>query len=536
MTNEELQALLNPQMIAPTRKLVQQLVDMNATDPNGNKALVYNLNGTWSRSTGDEPLLNRGATQVKFAPFIDKKAGMDNVMRAAPDYQTAQKWAELTGGTTFWVPEWEEREALGEGNGSGGMSVQKRGGSYSVLMPFSAARKYDLAPRTAGFDPLLAAALTVMTGGAAAGLMAGGGAAAGGAGAASSGAGTAAGASAAGGAAAGSAGAASAAGGGMLLDTAGMAMTGAGGIGSASSVVGAGAGAAGYGGAAGALGAAGTAAAASGGTSGAGGAASGGGMWDAISSAAGKMSMGDWLNAAGTIGSMYSANKAAGAQADAAHEANALQWKMFEQSRADQMPWLKNGTEAVNALAGRLGLNGGNGDLMRSFTAADFQKDPGYDFRLKEGQKGIDNQFARAGGLLSGAALKAANRFNQDFASNEYGNAYNRFNADQANKYNRLASLANVGQVTANQVGNNALQTGQIVGSSRMDAGNARASGYMGMSNALNNGIGQGYNMYQSNRLMDMWQNRNGYNNWLSNNSSWLADNDMTANELGRSF
>lgn len=64
---------------------------------------------------------------------------------------------------------------------------------------------------------------------------------------------------------------------------------------------------------------------------------------------------------------------------------------------------------------------------------------------------------------------------------------------------------------TANQISNN--QTG---------AGNARASGYIGSANALTGAIGQGYNMYQGNQMLNLLQNRGGNNpadEWANNNA-----------------
>jgi hypothetical protein len=69
---------------------------------------------------------------------------------------------------------------------------------------------------------------------------------------------------------------------------------------------------------------------------------------------------------------------------------------------------------------------------MRNFGAGDFQADPGYAFRLSEGMKALDRTAASRGGLLSGATLKGAQRFGSDLASQEYGNAYNRFQANRA--------------------------------------------------------------------------------------------------------
>lgn len=130
------------------------------------------------------------------------------------------------------------------------------------------------------------------------------------------------------------------------------------------------------------------------------------------------------------------------------------------------------------------------GSLLRSFQASDFEADPGYQFRLGEGQKQIESSAAARGGLLSGAAAKALTKYNQNFASNEYGNVYNRFRANQTDQFNRLASLAGVGQTATNatqQAGQN-FATG--TGNALQYGGTARASGYAGQANALSAGLG----------------------------------------------
>jgi hypothetical protein len=52
--------------------------------------------------------------------------------------------------------------------------------------------------------------------------------------------------------------------------------------------------------------------------------------------------------------------------------------------------------------------------------------DPGYQFRQEQGLKGLLGNAATAGMLGSGDTLRAATQFNQDMASQEYGNAFNR--------------------------------------------------------------------------------------------------------------
>jgi len=69
---------------------------------------------------------------------------------------------------------------------------------------------------------------------------------------------------------------------------------------------------------------------------------------------------------------------------------------------------------------------------------ADFQADPGYAFRMTEGLKALDRQAAARGGLISGAALKASQGYGQDLASQEYMNAFNRFQTNRTNLLNPL--------------------------------------------------------------------------------------------------
>lgn len=205
---------------------------------------------------------------------------------------------------------------------------------------------------------------------------------------------------------------------------------------------------------------------------------------------------------------------ASGASADnltAQREAQAYQERKDAQARLDNEPWRAAGANALGQLT--QGMASG-GELTRNFTMGDFQADPGYAFRQAEGQKAITNSAAARGGLLSGAAAKAMARYSQGLASAEFGSAYNRFNGDRDQKYNKLASLAGVGQVAANQNGQNAMQVGQNVsagmmntaqqnGNNMMGASNARASSYMAQGNALtgviNNGL-SAWNQYNASK------------------------------------
>jgi hypothetical protein len=132
---------------------------------------------------------------------------------------------------------------------------------------------------------------------------------------------------------------------------------------------------------------------------------------------------------------------------------------------------------------------------------SDFQADPGYAFRLSEGMKALDRQAAARGGLMSGSALKAATRFGQDLGSQEYQNAFNRYQVNRSNQLTPLQSMAGMGQTTAQQLGNAGQNYATNAGNAYAAAGQAQASGIMGAANALSQGVGQ-YMGYQSNNSL----------------------------------
>jgi hypothetical protein len=175
-------------------------------------------------------------------------------------------------------------------------------------------------------------------------------------------------------------------------------------------------------------------------------------------------------------------NKASSTQAASADQATQLQRDMFNKQNELQAPFQQAG---VNALAKMQ-----SGDVMGMM-------DPSYKFRFGEGLKALDRTAAARGGLISGGALKAAQRYGQEFASNEFGNAYNR-----------LASMAGIGQTATGQMSNAAGNFGTNAGNNMMGAANARASGYVGGANALSSGLNQYLNYSQGNNMINALQNR----------------------------
>lgn len=131
------------------------------------------------------------------------------------------------------------------------------------------------------------------------------------------------------------------------------------------------------------------------------------------------------------------------------------------------------------------------GSAMRDFGMQDFQTDPGYQFRQQQGQQGLERSAAARGGLLSGAAMKDAMRFNQGLASDEYTNAFNRFQTNRSNKLNPLQSLSGMAQTSTNNLTNASQNYANNVGNAVMGGANARASGYLTQGRIASNALNQ---------------------------------------------
>lgn len=149
------------------------------------------------------------------------------------------------------------------------------------------------------------------------------------------------------------------------------------------------------------------------------------------------------------------------------------------------------------------------GFLTQLFTPEAFRAgmDPGYAWRLQQGNQGVANTAAAGSGSLSGPALKALMDYNQGEASQEYGAAFNRFQTQQGNIFQRLTSMAGLGQNAAAGVGNQAVATGGNIGANIVGGANAAAAGQIGVANAIGGGlsdlgsIGAWYGMNRQNHV-----------------------------------
>jgi len=206
---------------------------------------------------------------------------------------------------------------------------------------------------------------------------------------------------------------------------------------------------------------------------------------------------------AGLLGS----RQASRAQVSAANRAADTQTAMLERQIELQEPFREAGLTAQNRLMTLLGLAGaptdpGYGRYARDFGMADFTADPGYGFRMSEGMKALERSAAARGGLLSGATLRGVQRFGQDLASQEYQNAFNRYQINRAGQLNPLQSLMGAGQTGTNVLSGAMGQTGQGIAAAQQGAGAARASGYVGGVNALTGALSQAVPNYMMARYL----------------------------------
>ena len=219
---------------------------------------------------------------------------------------------------------------------------------------------------------------------------------------------------------------------------------------------------------------------------------------------------------AGGLISASGARSAAGTQADAANNAAALQKQQFDEQQRLLDPYNQAGLVAQNKLMERLGIGGdpnaaGYGSYSKPFSMADYQADPGYGFRLGEGLKAYAHQAGARGGLISGQTMKGMEDYRQASASQEYGNAFNRYQTNRANMLQPLGSLMASGQASAAGQAAQAGQYGVNAGNMMMQAGQATAAGQLGMANSIGSGLSSGASMYQ---------NQSNFNNWLAKQPS----------------
>jgi hypothetical protein len=207
------------------------------------------------------------------------------------------------------------------------------------------------------------------------------------------------------------------------------------------------------------------------------------------------------------------AKDAANTQAGASDRATAAQQQALDKQLAMQRPFTEAGTTAVNQLS-TMTQPGGSATQDFSYGPFNYQADPGYQFRLDQGLRAMNQTAAARGGLISGNALKAGQQYGQDMGSQEYGasfgrylqnyaNAQNTFQMNRNNLLDPLKFLTNIGQAGASNQAANVGSFGSSQAANITGAGNAQAAGQIGSANAFTGAMGQGIGQLQMNSLIN---------------------------------
>lgn len=193
--------------------------------------------------------------------------------------------------------------------------------------------------------------------------------------------------------------------------------------------------------------------------------------------------MADWLDIAVVGASLYGASqaskgatKAASASAGASDRAAQLTNQQYQQTRQDLAPWRAVGEDALYRQAASMGVIPTAPGVDRY---AGFRSSPGYEFALEEGRKARETSAAQRGLLQSGQTLKGLEEYGQNVADQGY-----------QNYLNNLGILSGTGQQATTATGQFGASAAGQQASALQQAGAARASGYLGQSQAIQQGLG----------------------------------------------
>lgn len=224
-----------------------------------------------------------------------------------------------------------------------------------------------------------------------------------------------------------------------------------------------------------------------------------------------------WV-AGAVVVSSYMGSEAAGnaadTQAGAMDRSADLQYRQYQDTVKRQQPFYDVGVNALPELV--------QASKYTPFGMDQFKADPGYAFRLSEGTKALERSAAARGGLLSGGTGKALQRFGQEMGSQEYTNAFNRYQAERAARLQPLQSLTGMGQSTGQQISQSGQQMASNVGDAMGSAAAARASGYVGQANALTGGLNTYLNYSQGQNYLGALRGGGGGG---SNVPGWSVNN-----------
>lgn len=227
----------------------------------------------------------------------------------------------------------------------------------------------------------------------------------------------------------------------------------------------------------------------------------------------------------GAIGAS-GASSAANAQEQAAQNANATQLAMFNQTQANEKPWVSAGQNASSALSSFYGLPAANSTPTYGQTTQATQPAPnysnilsnlpGYQFQLQQGSQAVDRNLAAQGLLQSGAAGQALQTYGQGLAQNYAG----QYTAG-------LSGISATGQAAAGNLAVASGNTANAIGANTIYGGNAAAAGIAGQTNAIQGGLSgvanaYGYYNSQQNPSTTPLQDQSAMSTYNANNQGGL--------------
>ncbi len=206
-------------------------------------------------------------------------------------------------------------------------------------------------------------------------------------------------------------------------------------------------------------------------------------------------------------------------QIDEAGLGAAIQARMAQQQAAQQAP-----------------NDPGFGSLLKPFTGQDLQNEPGYAFGLQQGQEALDRKAAAGGNYFSGAALKGAALYAQDYAGTKYNEAFNRDASNKDRAYNYLTGLSTAGQNSAAQTGAQGTQIASQIAGNTSAMGNALGAAAIAGGNAWNGAIQGGINGYQQNQITQALLGGNrGFAGWGSG-GGWSGGGRVVPDYVGAEY
>jgi hypothetical protein len=246
--------------------------------------------------------------------------------------------------------------------------------------------------------------------------------------------------------------------------------------------------------------------------------------------------MSGWVAGAVVVGSVASgylqgqaAKSAAQTQADAAARAQGQLLATGEKAADVYNPYVNKGVTALNKMSE-------DPYFTQQFTNKDLNSSlaPGFDFRLKQGQTANLQANNASGGAIGGNALRSLQDYSQNFASTEYGNAFNQFQTQRGNIYSNLRDIANFGLTGTTGQANAMIGTGTNIASLTAASGNAQAASQIAQGNAYANaagGVGNAAAYYGMNQM-----NQPNYNGWQTTGSNQYFGSNSNGQGAGQGY